>query len=207
MQLFEKPASPKKMTLPNGAEMPKAHVIYYPSFFDKQESDFFFQDLLDNIAWQQDQIKFYGKLLDLPRLEAWYGEVGKDYTYSGIAMKSNAWTESLLRIKARIEETTQARFTNALLNQYRTGKDSVGWHSDDEHILGVNPVIGSVTFGASRRFMLRYKDDHSLKSEVLLEHGSFLLMAGETQHTWQHQIPKTTQKLGIRINLTFRVLI
>ena len=162
--------------------------------------------MLEKIEWKQDKIMMYGKELPLPRLSAWYGENNKPYTYSGINLKPLPWTEELLQIKAKIEDVAKMKFTSVLLNRYRDGQDYVGWHTDAEKELGKNPVIGSVNFGATRKFQLRRIDDHSEKFEVELKHGTFLVMQGSTQHFWQHQVPKTALKIGERLNLTFRVI-
>jgi alkylated DNA repair dioxygenase AlkB len=181
-------------------------LLYHPAFFDKKTSDQLLESLLRNIQWKQDKINMYGRELPLPRLSAWYGDTDKPYTYSGITLTPLPWTAELMMIKKRIEEVAGVHFTSVLLNRYRDGQDYVGWHADDEKELGHNPVIGSVNFGATRRFQLRRKDDHQQKTEVELKHGTFLLMQGETQHYWQHQVPKTSQKIGERLNLTFRVI-
>ena len=119
-------------------------------------------------------------------------------------MEPQRWTTTLIKIKSQIEDVTNTTFNSVLLNLYRDGKDSVVWHSDDEPELGKNPEIGSVSFGATRRFMFRHKFKKELKFEIELTHGSFLLMKGVTQHFWQHQIPKTNKLIQPRINLTFR---
>ncbi|MEJ7823146.1 MAG: alpha-ketoglutarate-dependent dioxygenase AlkB [Chitinophagaceae bacterium] len=183
-----------------------AELLYYPTFFDKNESDKLFTSLLENISWQQDKIMMYGKELPLPRLSAWYGENQKPYTYSGITLQPLPWTEELILIKSKIEEVAKVKFSSVLLNRYRDGQDYVGWHADDEKELGKNPVIGSVNFGATRKFQLRRKDDHKQKFEVDLQHGTYLVMQQATQHFWQHQVPKTAKKIGERLNLTFRVI-
>jgi alkylated DNA repair dioxygenase AlkB len=187
--------------------MPDGDVVFYPNFFDLTESDKFFSDLLNEINWRQDKIKWYGKEIDLPRLTAWYGDNDKCYTYSGIPMNPEAWTPTLLSIKKRIEAVAEVNFNSVLLNRYRGGRDSISWHSDDEPELGEKPVIGSVSFGDTRRFQFRHKVRKDLsKIELGLTHGSFLLMKGQTQQFWQHQIPKTSKPLKPRINLTFRVI-
>lgn len=190
----------------NKLGMVNAEVEYYPSFFSKRESDKFYKILLENILWQQDYITFYGKTMPIPRLTAWYGETDKPYTYSGIPMKPHFWSSELLDIKNRIEEKAGVKFTSVLINQYRTGNDSVAWHADDEPELGKNPIIGSVSFGATRSFQFKHKEHPELKEKIELQHGSFLLMKGETQHHWLHQIPKTSKQLPPRINLTFRII-
>ena len=123
-------------------------------------------------------------------------------------MKPIEWNEELLLIKNRLEEVAKIKFTSVLLNYYRDGKDSMGWHSDDEKELGQNPVIGSVSFGESRVFQMRHKFRKDIKKvDIKLTDGSLLLMKGSTQHFWQHQIPKSKRELKLRINLTFRVII
>ena len=183
-----------------------AELLYHPAFYDKTESDRIFKTLLETIEWKQDKIMMYGKELPLPRLSAWYGDNNKPYTYSGITLNPLPWTEELLRIKEKIEAEAKVKFSSVLLNRYRDGQDYVGWHTDAEKELGKNPVIGSVNFGATRKFQLRRIDDHKEKFEVELKHGTFLLMQGSTQHYWQHQVPKTATKIGERLNLTFRVI-
>lgn len=187
--------------------MPDATVIFYRNFFAEEENDKFFQQLSQEIKWQQDKIKYYGKEIDLPRLTAWYGDAGKSYTYSHIAMKSEPWTPLLLDIKNQIEEVAKVNFNSVLLNLYRSGKDGVSWHQDNEPELGSSPVIGSVSFGETRRFQFRHKFKKELsKVDLNLTPGSLLLMKGTTQQFWQHQIPKTSKSILPRINLTFRVI-
>lgn len=180
-------------------------VIFYPNLFSESEADQLYSELYTKINWQQESLKIYGKAVPLPRLTAWYGE--KQYAYSGIVMQPQAWTETLLLIKSRIEPFAKTQFNSVLLNLYRDGSDSVSWHSDDEPELGKNPIIGSVSFGASRRFSFKHRYNKNLnRIDVELNHGSFLLMAGETQHFWLHQIGKTKRSLTPRINLTFRTI-
>lgn len=188
-------------------QLKDAELLYYPEFFDKATSDKLFKSLLETVQWKQDKIMMYGKELPLPRLSAWYGENQKPYTYSGITLQPLPWTNELLEIKTKIEEVAKVNFSSVLLNRYRNGQDYVGWHTDAEKELGRNPVIGSVNFGATRRFQLRRIDDHKEKFEVELKHGTYLVMQGTTQHFWQHQVPKTAVKIGERLNLTFRVII
>ena len=183
-----------------------AELLYHPTFYDSVESDRIFKTLLESIEWKQDKIMMYGKELPLPRLSAWYGDNNKPYTYSGITLNPLPWTDELLKIKDRIENEAKVKFSSVLLNRYRDGQDYVGWHTDAEKELGKNPVIGSVNFGATRKFQLRRIDDHKEKFEVELKHGTFLVMQGSTQHFWQHQVPKTATKIGERLNLTFRVI-
>ena len=182
-------------------------VVYKEHFFTPAESDAYFTLLVNAIAWKQEPIKMFGKPVLQPRLTAWYANNGKSYSYSGIIMQPLPFTDALLHIKQRIELLAGVVFTSALLNYYRNGQDSMGWHRDNEKELGKNPVIGSVSFGAARNFQLRNYADKSLIKSIPLTHGSFLLMRGETQHYWEHRIPKTSAPTGPRINITFRVIV
>ena len=186
--------------------LPDSEITYYPNFFERDWADTCFQELMDETPWQQDDIKVFGKIYAQPRLTALYGNNGKSYSYSNITMQAHPFSERLLEIKTAIETQTVEKFTTCLMNLYRDGKDSNGWHADDEKELGQNPVIASVSFGHERFFNLRHKEDKTQKHKLLLEHGSLLLMAGPTQHFWQHQIAKTAKTMGPRINLTFRII-
>lgn len=193
--------NPKTYNMPNG------DVLLFGHLFDDAEADGLYQRLQTDIRWQRDKIEICGRSIELPRLTAWYGNPDKSYTYSGIQMRPHAWTPDLLRIKKRVEEVAEFEFSSVLLNLYRTGRDSVGWHSDNERELGRNPVIGSVSLGETRLFQMRHLRRKELPMvEIPLSHGSFLLMKGATQRYWQHQIPKTTRTVEPRINLTFRVI-
>ncbi len=185
--------------------MPDADVLHFACLFDPYEANSLFLQLQQNIEWQQEQIKLYGQLHDLPRLTAWYGDPAKTYSYSGISITSLEWIEALLEIKRRIESVSDYSFNSVLLNRYRNGSDGVSWHADDEPELGQNPVTGSVSFGEARPFVLKHKflDE---KRKIILENGSYLLMKGSTQHCWLHEIPKSKRILGERINLTFRLI-
>ena len=147
----------------------------------------------------------YGKKINFPRLTAWYGDQDKSYSFSGVTLSPHPWHELLLTIKSRIEETAATRFNSVLLNLYRDGNDSISWHTDAEPELGLNPVIGSVNFGATRKFQLRHHFTNE-RIDIELIHGSLLIMQGELQHYWQHQVPKTNKKISPRINLTFRLI-
>lgn len=181
-------------------------AFLYSHFFSKSESDEFFSKLYTEIQWKQETIKIFGEDKLLPRLTAWYGDEGKSYTYSGIKQNPEPWTDTLKLIKSRVEEMAKVTFNSVLLNLYRDGKDSVSWHSDDEPELGKNPIIASVSLGETRKFSLKHKVLKGCKVNLNLPHGSLLLMKGETQHHWQHQISKTTKEVGRRINLTFRLI-
>lgn len=179
--------------------------LFYPDFFSKSEGDFFLQGLRTDIEWKQESMNMYGKQVNFPRLTAWYGDNDKPYSFSGITLKPKVWTKELVEIKEKIEPVSNTRFNSVLLNLYRNGNDSISWHTDAEKELGINPIIASVNFGATRKFQLRHIKTKE-KLEIELTHGSLLIMKGELQHFWQHQVPKTSQTVSERINLTFRAI-
>lgn len=179
--------------------------IYIPDFYDKETADKFLERLINDIKWKQESMNMYGKEIPFPRLTAWYGDSDRPYSFSGITLKPNPWSPGLLKIKKDIEEKAKVDFNSVLLNRYRDGNDSISWHTDAEKELGENPVIASVNFGAERKFQLKHKDTNE-KIEIILKHGSLLVMQGELQHFWKHQIPKTKKVTTERVNLTFRVI-
>ncbi len=185
-----------------------AEIIYLHDFISHDESIHYLEILLDQIDWQQNQIKMFGKVYDEPRLTAWYGDQGLSYTYSGIQLEPKPWTGVLQRLKEKVSEVAKTQFNSALLNYYRDGQDSMGYHQDNEKELGINPTIASLTFGAERTFQLKHITDKSIKrKDIPLKSGSLLIMAGATQHHWKHQIPKTKKHVGPRLNITFRVIL
>lgn len=187
-------------------DVPDASIIYYPNFFSTEEATMLFDTLQKEIPWQQDDIKVYGKVYPQPRLTALFGNEGKSYSYSNITMHPHKWSPLLMSIKEKVEEATEAIYSTVLLNYYRDGKDSNGWHADNEKELGTNPIIASLSFGAERMFQLKHNAIPKQKINIPLTHGSLLVMKGTTQHFWKHQIPKTTKPIGPRINLTFRII-
>ena len=187
-------------------DLPDAEIVYYPQFFDKEQADSIYTELLQKINWQQDNITVFGKTHPQPRLTALYGNEGKPYSYSNITMQPHPWNSLLQKIKHYLEARTVCEFTTVLLNQYRDGKDSNGWHADNEKELGPNPIIASLSLGAERVFQLKHNTITEAKKSITLEHGSLLLMKGTTQHFWKHQIPKTAKPTETRINLTFRTI-
>jgi alkylated DNA repair dioxygenase AlkB len=188
-------------------DLPDAEVVFYPELFPALEADRLLSQLVETTQWRQDSVKIYGKPTPLPRLTAWYGEPGTRYVYSGIVNDPLPWTAALAEIKEVVDAVSGVAFNGVLLNRYRTGKDSMGWHSDDEREFGPNPVIASVSFGGTRNFQLRHKRHKEQKASVELTHGSLLIMRGGTQENWQHQIPKTAKSVNERLNLTFRRLV
>ena len=186
-------------------DLPGAAVTLFENFFSIEESDRLYNSLLKNTNWEQDQMAIYGKQIDLPRLTAWYGDTDLEVAYVGKTTKLRPWTAELLKIKQRIEQEVDIKFTRCLLNYYRDGKDSVDWHQDYEVNQRKNTVIGSVTLGETRPFQLKHATRKDLnRLDIPLKHGSLLLMQGATQDNWKHKIPKTTKKIRPRINLTFR---
>ena len=179
--------------------------IYIPDFYDKVTADKYLTKLIDGIHWKQESMNMYGKEIPFPRLTAWYGDNEKPYSFSGITLQPHPWSPGLLKIKKDIEPKANVVFNSVLLNRYRDGTDSISWHTDAEKELGQNPVIASVNFGTERKFQLKHKDT-AQRIDIILQHGSLLIMQGELQHYWKHQIPKTKKLLGERVNLTFRVI-
>lgn len=184
-----------------------ANVLYLEQFYNSETSNILFNTLRKEIQWQQDNIKLFGKTYKQPRLTALYAENEKPYSYSNITMYPESFFKDLEQIKSDIEEKIAHKFTTCLANLYRTGNDSNGWHSDNEKELGHNPVIASLSLGATRSFQLKHKTDSSQRFNIELPSGSLLIMKGTTQEFWKHQIPKTKKHVGERINLTFRTIL
>ncbi|WP_116473766.1 alpha-ketoglutarate-dependent dioxygenase AlkB family protein [Zobellella maritima] len=188
---------------PEWLSLPQGRLLWCPTLF-RDEADSWFGRLETEVPWQQHRLRLFGKIHDEPRLSCWMGEL--PYRYSGQLRQPVPWTPTVQAIRERVIDICRQEFNGVLLNLYRHGRDSMGWHADDEPELGQNPVIASVSLGATRRFLLRHR--HSDQRRVLeLGHGSLLVMAGEMQHHWQHALPKTTSATGRRINLTFRTVI
>ena len=184
--------------------LPDAEIRYVPHFLPVSLANTYFDDLFHHIPWRQDPITVFGKTHLQPRLTSLHAHTLDSYSYSGIVMTPQPMTQTLQCIENRIYQLCDESFTTVLLNLYRDGKDSNGWHADDEAELGKNPVIASLSLGAPRFFHLRHNQDSKQRYKLLLEHGSLLLMGGETQHHWKHKVAKTAKKVGPRINLTFR---
>ncbi len=183
-------------------KIPDGEILWAHQFLTATQAAHYFTTLQSSLAWQQDYIRIAGKRQPIPRLQAWYGD--KKYQYSGLTLAPTPWTATLLTIKHTIEEMAGCEFNSLLANLYRNEKDSVGWHADDEPELGANPVIASLSLGASRTFHLKHKQLRDQRFKLLLESGDLLIMGGSLQHHWQHQIPKLSAPCEPRINLTFR---
>uniref|UniRef100_UPI004049ECD3 alpha-ketoglutarate-dependent dioxygenase AlkB family protein n=1 Tax=Flavobacterium sp. TaxID=239 RepID=UPI004049ECD3 len=188
-------------------KVPDAEIWLKPQFLNPLDAAEIFFELLQKTPWQHDKIVVFGKEYDQPRLTALYGNEGKPYQYSNITMTPNPWTSLLLDLKNKIEKATDHVFTTVLINLYRDGQDSNGWHADNEKELGENPVIASLSLGQKRMFHLKHNSIKDEKLKIELSPGSLLVMKGTTQHFWKHQIPKTAKLVGPRINLTFRTIV
>lgn len=179
-----------------------ALIDYWPDFLARPEQQALFERLAARLAWTEETLRIAGRDVAVPRRVAWYGDPQARYAYSGVMHEPLPWTRELTELKAQVEQICQARFNSVLANHYRHGRDSMGWHADNEAALGREPVIASLSLGAKRRFLLQHHDGSRL--ELALGEGSLLLMAGATQHHWRHCLPKTAKPVGPRINLTFR---
>lgn len=191
---------------PIDLELPDANVIYYPNFIDAQKTGFLFNEILNTTNWQQDSIRVYGKTYLQPRLTHLFATNNLPYSYANITMQPSPFTKAIYNLKQEIENTLKTEFTTCLANFYRDGNDSNGWHADNEKELGEKPIIASLSLGAERWFHLKHKNKKNLKQKILLTNGSLLVMKGNTQANWLHQIPKTKKEIGKRINLTFRII-
>jgi alkylated DNA repair dioxygenase AlkB len=187
-------------------DLPDAEIIYLPTFLSANEAQELFDNLLENTPWKHDEITLFGKTHPQPRLTAFYGSGDLSYSYSTIKMNANPWNSTLLALKKKVEIEAETTFNSVLLNLYRDGKDSNGWHADNEKDLGLNPIIASVTLGSERFFHLKHNITVENKCKIKLENGSLLVMKGSTQHFYKHQIPKTALQISPRINLTFRTI-
>ena len=181
-------------------------IRIYRNYFSQIEANHFFS-LLQEIEWTQNEIVVFGKKYLEPRETAWYGNPGIKYSYSGIERESKSWVPFLEEIRKRIQEVTGSSFNSVLLNRYRDEKDSVAWHADDEPELGDSPTIASVSFGASRKFQVRYKNKRGKIFSIFLHHGDLMIMNPPTQAHYLHCAPKSSKKVSERINLTFRKIL
>ena len=176
---------------------------YHPGWLAPAEADALLQALASEIPWEQHHVRLFGRTLPAPRLSCWIGDPGAAYTYSAVRFEPRPWTPQLAALRDRLNAAFGAGFNSVLANRYRNGADGMGWHSDDEPELGLQPRIASLSLGAPRRFLLRERGG-PWRGERLLEHGSLLWMAGDSQARTQHSLPKTARPVGERLNLTFR---
>ncbi|GAA4293043.1 alpha-ketoglutarate-dependent dioxygenase AlkB family protein [Aestuariibaculum suncheonense] len=201
MTLFEPEIDPSKNWLPQDGT-----VNYYGKLLNKKDADFYLSNLLDNIDWRNDEAIIFGKLIITKRKVAWYGEKPFSYTYSNTTKHALPWTQALLDLKTLIEQNTGETFNSCLLNLYHDGSEGMAWHSDGEKDLKKNGAIASLSFGAERKFAFKHKDTKE-KVQLVLEHGSLLIMKDETQTHWLHRLPPTKLITTPRVNLTFRTII
>ena len=192
-------SAPSKNLLPKDGE-----VHLFTGVFSAAESEKLLNSLYESINWKQERIRILGKWVKQPRLSAWYGDDGKQYSYSGLTLEAKQCNEVLLKIKNKVQAITNSEFNSGLLNYYRDGEDSMGWHRDNEKELGLQPVIGSISLGATRTFYMQHIKEKDLKLSVELPAGSCLLMRGSTQHFWKHSVPKDSRCTSPRLNITFR---
>ncbi len=174
-----------------------------PGFYSVEQADDWFELLRRKIDWRQERLFIYGKWINVPRLMCWYGDEHAHYRYSGVDHPATPWLQELLLIKSDVEKIVPESFNSVMANFYRDGRDSMGCHADDEKELGQNPLIASLSFGEQRLLRFRHKKSKA-KLELQLNHGDLLIMAGEIQHYWKHELPKSRQQKKARINLTFR---
>ena len=186
--------------------IPDADLTFSKTWRESESMDWM-ERLKKEIEWEQHRIKIFGKWVDCPRLSAWYGDPEALYSYSNLSLTPKAWTPTLLEVRNQLAETIERPFNSVLLNLYRNGNDSMGWHSDDEWEMGLDPVIASISLGSPRKMKFRHRFDSQVSNFALeLSQGSLLIMAGTTQKSWQHEIPKTKKLVGERLNLTFRFI-
>ena len=185
---------------------PGADLRLDPDFLAPDEAAAAFAALRLAIPWEVHRIRLFGRTVDSPRLSAWIGDPGTEYRYSGTTFTPHPWPGALAGLRDRVAAAAGRDFNSVLANLYRDGRDAMGWHSDDEPELGPQPVIASLSLGATRRFRVRRRDDPAQSLAIDLPAGSLLVMRGDTQRTTRHALPRTSRPVGERINLTFRAL-
>lgn len=200
MNLFDSDSDPKQNLLPNDGT-----VNYYGKIFSNDEANAYLNALLNNIEWKNDEAIIFGKHILTKRKVAWYGDRNFEYTYSNITKQALSWTPALLKLKSEIERQTGEQFNSCLLNLYHNGNEGMAWHSDAEKDLKRNGAIGSLSFGAERKFAFKHKQTKQTIS-LQLEHGSLLVMKDTTQANWLHRLPPTARVANPRVNLTFRMI-
>lgn len=192
------------MQSPSNLSLPGADLLFYPDWLVSAEADVLMKTLRENIAWECHRIKIFGREVDSPRLSCWIGDADASYVYSQTRFEPHPWLPELQSLRARLQNEFECRFNSVLANCYRHGQDGMGWHSDDEHELGKQPVIASISLGATRRFSFKAKTSGAKAMHLELPHGSLLLMRGDTQQNYRHAMMKTAKPVGERINLTYR---
>lgn len=184
---------------------PLAGFRYSTGFLTPGRADALLDLLWRELKWEQYRIRLFGRLIAQPRLSAWCCDPGVLYRYSGLELPQAAWHPELDGLRNELQRVLDTEFNSVLANAYRNGRDSMGWHADDERELGPEPLIASISLGATRRFLVREKSGGP-SSGLNLEHGSLLVMSGRSQERTLHSIPKTRKEVTLRINLTFRLI-
>lgn len=183
---------------------PGSWISYQPSWLDRDTSDELLQHLMRDLQWEKGQIRLFGKWVDIPRQHAWYGDKQASYAWSGQRAEPLRWESHLQSLREQLQDHTNSRFNGVLANLYRDGQDCMHWHADDEKELGQKPLIAAISLGAERRFALRHKQREYPTHRLQLAHGSLLLMGGDCQQHWQHNLPRSARVQQPRISLTFR---
>jgi len=184
-----------------------AELWFAPNWLETGQADVLFAQLLDSIEWETHRIRLFGREVDSPRLSSWIGDEGASYTYSGTRFLPHPWPHALTDVRRRLARELDCEFNSVLANRYRNGRDYMGWHSDNESALGPQPVIASLSLGATRRFVLKERQQSHRRLALELPPGSLLVMRGETQQNYRHALPRTAKPVGERINLTFRRIV
>ena len=185
-------------------QLKDANLWFCKEFLPDRKASEILDTLIESTEWTQPVIQFGAKSVPSPRLAAWYGDEKAVYTYSGLRNVPAPWTPALQKVRFQLEEAIGGRFNSVLLNYYRSGQDSMGWHRDNERELGPEPLIASVSLGERRRFLMQHVKDKNLRWKIELCHGSALVMMGQTQKLWRHCLPKSKIRNNPRVNLTFR---
>ena len=202
ISLFEEPAADTNKNL-----LPFDGIVnYHGMIFSRTEADHFLKVLSADIFWEHDEVMMFGKKIITKRKVAWYGDKPFDYTYSHVKKSAMPWTSALKAIKDKMEACSGETYNSCLLNLYHSGEEGMGWHTDNEKELKKEGAIASISFGAPRKFCFKHKQKEE-KVDLLLDHGSLLVMKGSTQSHWLHRLPPSKKINSLRINLTFRTII
>ena len=184
-----------------------AELWFAPDWLQAEQADALFAELRDSIEWETHRIRLFGREVDSPRLSSWIGDEGASYTYSGARFLPYPWPHALADVRRQLARELDCDFNSVLANRYRDGRDYMGWHSDNESALGPQPIIASLSLGATRRFVLKERQEPRRRLALELPPGSLLVMRGDTQQNYRHALPRTAKPVGERINLTFRRIV
>jgi len=201
MDLFSPEYDPNTNLLPRDGT-----VLYYGKIMDYSKAEYYYNRLLENIEWKNDEAVIFGKLIITKRKVAWYGDKNFKYSYSNVTKEALSWTTEMLELKSLTEQITGETYNSCLLNLYHDGNEGMAWHSDGEKDLKKNGAIASLSFGAQRKFAFKHKTTKETVS-LMLEQGSLLVMKDETQTHWLHRLPPSKKIIKPRINLTFRSIV